>query len=253
MNLLTTALPAVTSVRLSQRFAKMRPKYMWMLVLGSRCACTDCGRGFMLCVLVCMCQNLSLDGFPAAHFPSSDATDALATLRTKAIKAGVGKPCPFIELQKFLPRGMVSTNVKSTAKGDSLADDHKRLDMVRWIAAFHSFAIAAGVVEVSTQALLHGVLFPPFTFMHFCMAGDPLSGRVGTLAGVPRCCWYVCVLVSFAVMCWVVGQLCAQATPWPRDVGDSWHNSMTKRVDVIGQRGLFVATRILTSVSKPRA
>jgi len=147
-----------------------------------------------------MCQNLSLDGFPAAHFPSSDATDALATLRTKAIKAGVGKPCPFIELQKFLPRGMVSTNAKSTAKGDSLADDHKRLDMVRWIAAFHSFAIAAGVVEVSTQALLHGVLFPLLPACTFVWQVIPYQAALAHLQ--------VCLDVAGTCACSFLLQLC---------------------------------------------
>ena len=128
---------------------------------------------------------------------------------------------------------MVSTkDAKSSARDESQAVDLRRLDVVRWIAAFHGLAIAAGVVVVCTHALLHDVLFT-FTCMRYCTAGDSLSVRHGTLAGVLQCCWYLCML-GFAIICGVVGQLFVQATPYPSIAGRSWHNSMTKSADVIG-------------------
>ena len=93
-------------------------------------------------------QAMTLASLPEACFPPGEATNKLASLRAKAIKARVTAPFPLMDLAEFLPPWADDSNPMTEA-GDEIKKKGK-LDMVRWIAAFHSFALAADAAEVCT-------------------------------------------------------------------------------------------------------
>jgi hypothetical protein len=114
-------------------------------------------------------KKITLDGLPHRCLPSQEAANKLATLKSKAVKAGVAEPFPYIELAEFLPNWAMDVRCFCYLKllffiADNLqvdcapeADDtqegaprtkKKKMDMIRWITAFHSFALAADATEV---------------------------------------------------------------------------------------------------------
>ena len=98
-------------------------------------------------------------------FPPGEATNKLASLRAKACKAGIAAPFPFVDLTEFLPSWADDTACVCDDYEDMSSDPKKaakkkkaKLDMVRWVAAFQSYAIAADAAHVSLFA--HGVGHP---------------------------------------------------------------------------------------------
>ena len=49
-----------------------------------------------------LCQAITLRGLSPICYPSADAANELATLKAKAVKAGVKKPFPYMELAEFV-------------------------------------------------------------------------------------------------------------------------------------------------------
>ena len=98
-----------------------------------------------------------------ACFPAPEATNKLASLKLKAQKAKVAYPFPFVDLAEFLPTW--SGDTAPTEEGDGAAKKNRcassprvhscilcglclcRLDMVRWVAAFQCYALAAEATE----------------------------------------------------------------------------------------------------------
>ena len=93
-------------------------------------------------------QAMNLASLPEACFPPGEATNKLASLRAKAMKARVAAPFPFMDLAEFLPSWADDSNPEAEAGDESKM--RGKLDMIRWIAAFHSFALAADAAEVRT-------------------------------------------------------------------------------------------------------
>jgi hypothetical protein len=91
-------------------------------------------------------QAMTLEYLPEACFPPGEATNKLASLRAKAIKARVAAPFPYMELVEFLPSWADDSNPEVGAVHES--KKRGKLDMIRWIAAFQCFALAADAAEV---------------------------------------------------------------------------------------------------------
>lgn len=112
----------------------------------------------------------SLKNLPTDCLPDSVPTDKLATLRSRALKRGITKPCPFIEMTDFLPRwvnevcsaaaqalcpfgvspGFCRFQVPSGVNPEEAKA--KRVDMVKWLAACEEWAIAVDATEASAAA-----------------------------------------------------------------------------------------------------
>ena len=69
----------------------------WVKVLRGVCFC--------VCTICCMAvvQEITLNGLSTACFPSSTATDKLATLHAAEREKEVATPFPYIEVADFLP------------------------------------------------------------------------------------------------------------------------------------------------------
>ena len=101
-------------------------------------------------------QAITLQGLPVSCFPPGEATNKLASLRAKACKAGIVAPFPFVDLTEFLPTWADDTACVSDDYEDMSSDPKQvskkkrtKLDMVRWVAAFQNYAIAADAANVS--------------------------------------------------------------------------------------------------------
>ena len=86
---------------------------------------------------------MTLETLPESCFPASDSVDKLASLRAKGLKAHVLAPFPQISLSEFQPSWCLDTLVNTSATKTS-----GKLDMVRWMAAFQAYALAADAAEV---------------------------------------------------------------------------------------------------------
>ena len=64
-------------------------------------------------------KEITLRGLPNECLPPSAATDDLATLKARALKAGVVKPFPLMELGKFLPSWAEEANDTSLFEPES--------------------------------------------------------------------------------------------------------------------------------------
>ena len=98
-----------------------------------------------------------------ACFPVPEATNKLASLKLKALKAKVANPFPFVELAEFLRIWSGDTAPAEEGEGAAKKNRHAasssvhscilydlclcRLDMVRWVAAFQCYALAAEATE----------------------------------------------------------------------------------------------------------
>ena len=91
---------------------------------------------------------MTLGSLPESCFPPAEATNKLASLRAKALKAKVAAPFPVMDLADFLPSWAEDSHPEAEAGEEGKKKG--KLDMVRWIAAFHSFALAADAAEVCT-------------------------------------------------------------------------------------------------------
>ncbi len=56
---------------------------------------------------------MNLANLPDACYPSGEATNKLASLRAKAVKAKVAKPFPLMETAEFLPSWADDSNPES--------------------------------------------------------------------------------------------------------------------------------------------
>jgi hypothetical protein len=100
-------------------------------------------------------QAMNLAMLPDACFPPAEATNKLASLRAKGVKAKVAAPFPLMDLAEFLPSWADDTDPyfdEADVSAPLLARASKKgkLDMVRWIAAFQAYALAADAAEVCT-------------------------------------------------------------------------------------------------------
>ena len=117
---------------------------------------------------------ISLATLPESCFPESDATNRLASLRAKGIKARIAKPFPLVDVAEFLPswaeevrsctlvrcshRNAFILNFALQASDPDPEDQEDgeqvnkkkklRLDMVRWLAAYNCYALAADATGV---------------------------------------------------------------------------------------------------------
>ena len=118
---------------------------------------------------------MSLKGMHVTCYPEAAPANKLATQRAKAIKAKVKAPFPLIDIAEFLPTAFEAsslylcmgmsvymlpvklwqdTNVAEDETGEAesvrapTSKSRKRLDMVRWVAAFQAYALAAEAAEV---------------------------------------------------------------------------------------------------------
>ena len=64
-------------------------------------------------------KDITLRGLPNECLPPSAATDDLATLKARAVKAGVVKPFPLMDLEKFLPSWAEEANDLSLFEPES--------------------------------------------------------------------------------------------------------------------------------------
>ena len=86
---------------------------------------------------------MNLERLPESCFPASDVVNKLASLRAKGLKAKVQAPFPLVDLAEFQPSWCLDSPAEAgeTKKGG-------KLDMVRWMAAFQAYAVAADAAEV---------------------------------------------------------------------------------------------------------
>ena len=93
---------------------------------------------------------MTLANLPDACYPSGDATNKLASLRAKAVKAKVAKLFPLMEAAEYLPSWADDSNPGSEEGDDKKKPKKGKLDMVRWVSACHARALAADAAEVCT-------------------------------------------------------------------------------------------------------
>ena len=99
---------------------------------------------------------MNLAYLPDTYYPSGEATNKLASLRAKAVKAKVLKPFPLMETAEFLPSWADDTNPDSEEGDEKKKSKKNKLDMVRWVSACHARALAADAAEVYTFVHLSG-------------------------------------------------------------------------------------------------
>lgn len=112
---------------------------------------------------------MTLAGMAVLCYPEQEPANKLAQAKAKAVKAGVAKPFPLIDMSDFLPPSMdvsdlchitvyslilpcpfaLKDTTAASDEADSSSAKKKRLDMIRWIAAFQAYALAAEAAEVS--------------------------------------------------------------------------------------------------------
>jgi hypothetical protein len=104
------------------------------------------------CVGLFICASpheaMTLETLPESCFPASEFVDKLASQRAKAVKQRVLAPFPLVDLVESQPSwcGDTVVNVASTKKKG-------KLDMVRWVASFQAYAVAADAAGVSFLCL----------------------------------------------------------------------------------------------------
>ena len=77
---------------------------------------------------------------PASLFPTSEATDKLATKLRKATECdGIGRPFIFVEVETFLPSWALSTQ----KAGEQPTSAGRKLEFTKWVAAQQCFGLAA--------------------------------------------------------------------------------------------------------------
>ena len=118
-------------------------------------------------------QEMKMDGLPCWCYPEAEPSNKLASARAKDIKQRVEKPFPMVNVADFCPTSMEVSRVSPDhapllmmTRVNALCEDtpasfddgeaasegerknKKRLDMVRWVAAFQCYALAADAAEV---------------------------------------------------------------------------------------------------------
>ena len=86
---------------------------------------------------------MNLETLPESCFPANESVNKLASLRAKGLKARVQAPFPLVDLSEFQPSWCNDTLVNGSA-----TKTKGKLDMVRWMAAFQAYALAADAAEV---------------------------------------------------------------------------------------------------------
>ena len=110
-------------------------------------------------------ESMTLKGLDVECFPQSVPTDKLASLRAKAIKKGIQKPFPFVDVVDFLPPWAQEARVVAFVHArlgfvcgwlllqapDQVAPAEvkaKRVDMIKWMSAIEVWALAVDATEV---------------------------------------------------------------------------------------------------------
>ena len=120
---------------------------------------------------------MTLQGLPVSCYPGAEPANKLATSKAKAIKAKVRNPFPLVDIADFLPSEFEVVNYLARAHAhilfhvshaqdiaasdqasekdgcENVSKSKTRLDMVRWIAAFQAYVLAAEAAEVHCFAL----------------------------------------------------------------------------------------------------
>ena len=115
-------------------------------------------------------RAIKMEDLPTQCYPKPSATDELAKLAEKARRRDVRNPFPWLPMVVFLPRwasGVPSSEEgQGQPSGDNQAVSHvtqlagmlrvghffcqAKLDMVKWVACYHAFALAASACGVMT-------------------------------------------------------------------------------------------------------
>ena len=123
---------------------------------------------------------MTLETLPESCFPASDFVDKLASQRAKAVKQGVLAPFPLVDLVEFQPSwcGDTVVNVASTKKNG-------KLHMVRLMAAFQAYAVAADAAGVSFLCLsaLAQVICMLLPGLEICKRANTLERVLGNCCG----------------------------------------------------------------------
>ena len=95
-------------------------------------------------------SKIDLSGLPQPVWPKSSAVDQLANDAVKLRKKGIDKPFVCVDIKTFLPSW--AENAKAITPKDQPADEDaqlqsKRLDVIRWQAAFDKYAMGAAASE----------------------------------------------------------------------------------------------------------
>ena len=131
-------------------------------------SCFASGVAQMLCVAdLCVCQAMTLATLPEALWPVQEVANKLASLRAKAVKAKVVVPFPLIDLvcaacwaplrtraacmcicckADYLPGW--SSDAVAAVDAPQGQKAKGKMDIVRWVAAFQAYALAADAAEV---------------------------------------------------------------------------------------------------------
>ena len=140
------------------------------------------------CHAIRKCPSHVVPGMSAECLPSSTATDKLAGLKAKLKKLAQGadppvKPFPYMEVSEFLPSWATigsALDLEGLANPELQPKAKRRLDMVRWIAAYQNLQLAEAANELwdYTASAAH---------LRNCLeiaAGSQNEGRRHTLAQI---------------------------------------------------------------------